>query len=193
MKRLAALALTLIMVASMTACGSSGSGTQQSASSGASSAAKDDGKVYKITYANTVADSNPQAINAKYMAERMKELSGGRTRPSILADAVEAIIAAVYLDGGDAAALIQRLILAPAQARLRPTATDYKTALQELVQRRTGSRIAYMLTGESGPDHNKQFTVAVAVNGEVRGKGTGRSKKEAEQAAAHQALEELKK
>ena len=122
-----------------------------------------------------------------------EELSGGRTRPSILADAVEAIIAAVYLDGGDAAALIQRLILAPAQARLRPTATDYKTALQELVQRRTGSRIAYMLTGESGPDHNKQFTVAVAVNGEVRGEGTGRSKKEAEQAAAHQALEELKK
>ncbi len=122
-----------------------------------------------------------------------EELSGGRTRPSILADAVEAIIAAVYLDGGDAAALIQRLILAPAQARLRPAATDYKTALQELVQRRTGSRIAYMLTGESGPDHNKQFTVAVAVNGEVRGEGTGRSKKEAEQAAAHQALEELKK
>lgn len=83
MKRLAALALTLIMVASMTACGSSGSGTQQSASSGASSAAKDDGKVYKITYANTVADSNPQAINAKYMAERMKELSGGRIEMTV--------------------------------------------------------------------------------------------------------------
>lgn len=122
-----------------------------------------------------------------------EELSGGRTRPSILADAVEAIIAAVYLDGGDAAALIHRLILNPAQAQLHPAATDYKTALQELVQKHTGSKIVYILTGESGPDHNKTFTVVVHVNGEMRGAGTGHSKKEAEQAAARQALEALKK
>lgn len=124
-----------------------------------------------------------------------EELNGGRDRASILADAVEAVIAAVYLDGGDAAGLIRRLILAPAQTKMRGShvGTDYKTALQELVQRHTGSKIAYILTDASGPDHNKLFTVSVSVNGQVRGSGTGHSKKEAEQAAARQALEQLQR
>ena len=122
---------------------------------------------------------------------RGEQLSGGSARPSILADAVEAIIAAVYLDGGDAAGLIDRLILQPMAPTLTSAATDYKTALQELVQRRPNSSIRYVPAGESGPDQNKSFTVQVFVNGEFAGTGTGRSKKEAEQAAAHQAYEAM--
>lgn len=117
--------------------------------------------------------------------------SGGRSRPSILADAFEAIIAALYLDGGMEVArkFILRFVV-PALQTTRPKPfKDYKTALQEIIQQNPEERLEYILTGESGPDHNKHFTVEVHLNRNVIGKGGGRSKKEAEQQAAREALE----
>lgn len=123
-----------------------------------------------------------------------EEAGGGRERPSILADATEAIIAAVYLDGGiePAAALIHRILLdGDREARAEVLRRDYKTALQELVQRKPNQGLRYSLTGEAGPDHAKTFTVTVSLNDKVLGVGTGRSKKEAEQHSARSALERL--
>lgn len=117
---------------------------------------------------------------------------GGRERISIRADAVEAILAAVYLDGGleEARGLISRLILDREEEK--SVHRDYKTALQELVQREAGQVLTYRLVGESGPDHAKKFTVEVDLNGAVVGRGTGHSKKEAEQMAAKAAMEGLR-
>ena len=119
-----------------------------------------------------------------------EELSGGRERPSILADMVEALIAAVYLDGGmeQAKGFIHRFVLCHADNCILSRSIDNKTALQELVQQEAGSTIHYELMEESGPDHNKHFIYAVYVNGRFAGKGEGRTKKEAEQAAAGSAL-----
>ncbi len=124
-----------------------------------------------------------------------EEAGGGRQRASILADATEAVIAAVYLDGGieAASALIHRVLLDDVtEVRAAEKRVDYKTALQELVQRKPGRTITYRLVGESGPDHAKTFTVAVLLGDETAGTGEGRSKKEAEQMAARDALEKLK-
>ena len=117
-----------------------------------------------------------------------EDQSGGRRRPSILCDVMEAVVAASYLDGGFAVAsdIVTRLIL-PQLAEAEKT-HDYKTELQELVQRRSGQVLHYELTGTSGPDHAKQFTFQVTLNGRELGQGTGRSKKEAEQSAARSAL-----
>ena len=121
-----------------------------------------------------------------------EEAGGGRQRPSIRADAVEAVLAAVYLDGGIGSVrkIIQRYILSREVAGLTKP-RDYKTALQELVQRESGRVLQYHLTAEQGPDHNKRFFVAVDLNGSPIGDGTGRSKKEAEQMAAKAAIEKL--
>lgn len=120
-----------------------------------------------------------------------EETGGGRNRQSILADATEAIFAAVYLDGGmeNARELIHRVLLskAPAAEERR----DYKTVLQEIVQRKSGQTLTYHMIGESGPDHNKTFRFSVCLNGEPVGEGSGHSKKEAEQDAAHSALKTL--
>ncbi len=120
-----------------------------------------------------------------------EEAGGGRQRQSILADAVEAVFAAVYLDSGmdEVRSLIYRVLLshAPAAEERR----DYKTTLQEIVQRKSGQVLTYHMLSESGPDHNKTFTFAVHLNGEPVGQGVGHSKKEAEQAAARNALEKL--
>ena len=123
-----------------------------------------------------------------------EEAGGGRNRPSIRADAVEAVLAAVYLDGGIGSArkIIQKYILSREVAGLTKP-RDYKTALQELVQRESGQVLAYRLTGEEGPDHNKRFFVEVTLNGKSVGQGSGRSKKEAEQMAAKAAIEVLDK
>ena len=123
-----------------------------------------------------------------------EEAGGGRERPSIRADAVEAVLAAVYLDGGIGSArkIIQKYILSREVAGLTKP-RDYKTALQELVQRESGQVLRYHLTGEEGPDHNKRFFVAVDLNGVTVGSGTGRSKKEAEQMAAKAAIEALER
>ena len=124
-----------------------------------------------------------------------EEHNGGRERPSILSDAVEAVIAAIYLDGGiaPASALIHRCLLDDLGPMEPDCYNDFKTALQEFVQRQSGQVLIYELTGESGPDHDKTFSVRVLLNGEPLGEGTGHTKKEAEQAAARNALETLKK
>ena len=121
-----------------------------------------------------------------------EEQSGGRNRPSILADAVESVIAATFLDGGMTAAedFIRKYVLCNVpESKL--TNQDYKTTLQELVQQKKNQQLAYRLTGESGPDHNKEFTVEVTLNNAVVGVGTGSSKKRAEQDAARAAIEKL--
>jgi ribonuclease-3 len=126
---------------------------------------------------------------------RGEEGSGGRERHSILADCVEAVIAAMYLDGGmaPAEAFICTHILAKLDQGADVLQHDWKTELQELIQRRPGRSLNYQMIGESGPDHLKHFAAAVSMNGEVIGTGEGRSKKDAEQAAARAALEALKK
>ena len=121
---------------------------------------------------------------------RGEQNSGGRTRSSILADAFEAIIAAIYLDGGmeEARKFILRFTV-PLMNAPRPKAfRDYKTVLQEIVQQNPEEHIEYVLVGESGPDHNKHFVMEVHLNHNVIGKGGGHSKKEAEQQAAREAL-----
>lgn len=125
---------------------------------------------------------------------RGEEHTGGRERPSILADMVESIIAALYLDSGidEARRFIMANVLAGAELGEAHHIADYKTELQELVQRRSNQVISYELIGESGPDHNKLFTFRVLINGVSAGEGSGRSKKEAEQMAACKALEALK-
>lgn len=119
---------------------------------------------------------------------RGENAGGGRSRPSIQADAVEAVLAAVYLDGGIGSArkIIQKYIL-DAEAE-RGKNRDYKTALQELVQRESGQVLQYHLVGSSGPDHAKVFTVEVTLNGKTVGRGEGHSKKEAEQNSARAAI-----
>ena len=123
-----------------------------------------------------------------------EEHNGGRKRASILSDAVEAVIAAMYLDAGmeTAAGFIHRCLLDDIRAIETPTFTDYKTSLQELVQRHSGQVLSYELVGEEGPDHAKTFRVQVCLNGDPIGRGTGRTKKEAEQTAAANALEALR-
>jgi ribonuclease-3 len=133
-------------------------------------------------------------LGAALRLGRGEELTGGRDKPSLLADALEALIAAVYLDGGLAAA---RHVALPAFAEVidnlsRPEAADHKTELQEICQRDFGGLPAYRVLRESGPDHDKQFDVEIAIRGEVYGVGSGRSKKEAEQKAARSALEKLR-
>ena len=121
-----------------------------------------------------------------------EEQSGGRNRASILADAVEAVIAASFLDGGMEAAegLIHRFVLCSVPV-VRMQNADYKTALQERVQQKKNQTLSYALISESGPDHDKCFTVEVRLNGNVVGTGTGKSKKRAEQDAAKNAMESL--
>ncbi len=112
---------------------------------------------------------------------------GGREKPSILADAFEAVLAAVYLDGGlgEANKIVLRFI--PREDSLE-TNKDYKTTLQEVIQRNREEKIEYVLVDATGPDHDKTFTVEVHLNSNVIGKGIGRSKKLAEQQAAKEAL-----
>ena len=137
-----------------------------------------------------------QALNlGEYLRLGKGESSGGgRERPSIQADAVEAVLAAIYLDGGIGSArkFIQKYILSRETDGLAKP-LDHKTALQELVQRESGQVLRYRLVGEEGPDHNKRFFVEVTLNGQAVGSGSGRSKKEAEQMAAAAAIESLSK
>lgn len=123
-----------------------------------------------------------------------EELGGGRHRPSILADATESVFAAVYLDGGmePARELIHRVLLdKEREEAVEERRRDFKTELQEVVQSKSGNRLSYELIGSSGPDHAKTFEMAVLLNGQPFAAGIGRSKKEAEQAAAKQALDKL--
>ena len=150
--------------------------------------------------ADMVCETSLAAIAARLnlgehlMLGHGEERFGGRNRASILADAVESVIAAAYLDGGIEAAkgIIERFVLCNVPATKLQN-TDYKTSLQELVQQKKNQTLYYRLVGESGPDHDKVFTAQVLLNDQVVGEGTGSSKKRAEQDAARVALEQLKK
>lgn len=125
---------------------------------------------------------------------RGEEQGGGRHRPSILADATESVFAAVYLDGGMDAArdLIHRVLLdKEREEQVEERRRDYKTALQELIQRQADQVLSYRMIGEEGPDHDKTFRAQVLLNDQPVGTGSGHSKKEAEQSAAKDALSRL--
>lgn len=119
-----------------------------------------------------------------------EEKGGGRERASILADAFEAVLAAIYLDGGfeNAKTHVMRFVKAELKHTDDEVFKDYKTALQEIIQRNPEESVTYILTGESGPDHDKVFEVEVRLNSNTIGKGKGKSKKQAEQFAAKEAL-----
>ena len=138
------------------------------------------------------AAANRIGIGAHLLLGHGEEQGGGRTRESILADAMESVIAACFLDGGLNAALkvVQQFILVDVPVTKMHNA-DYKTSLQELVQQKKNQVLSYALAGESGPDHDKKFDVEVRLNGKVVGTGSGSSKKRAEQMAAKAAIENL--
>ena len=134
------------------------------------------------------------ALGAYLLLGKGEEQTGGRDKDSLLADALEALIAALYLDAGKDAAeafilrFFEDVIKRTCAAR---TSLDYKTALQERCQERLKQLPEYRVVSETGPDHQKQFDVELQVKGQVYGRGTGKSKKEAEQKAAKEALEKL--
>ncbi len=121
---------------------------------------------------------------------RGEQMTGGANRPSILSDAFEAVIAAMYLDGGlePVRAFLLPFLKKELQNQKRRNFRDYKTALQEIIQQNPEEKLDYVLIGESGPDHNKTFMVEVHLHSNVIGSGRAHSKKEAEQQAAREAL-----
>ena len=138
------------------------------------------------------AAANRIGLGSHLLLGHGEEPGGGRHRNSILADAMESVIAACFLDGGIEAALkvVQQFILVEVPVTKLHNA-DYKTKLQELVQQKKNQVLSYRLAGQSGPDHDKQFDVEVSLNGSVVGSGSGSSKKRAEQMAARSAIEKL--
>ena len=144
---------------------------------------------------SSLAEASEAIGLGKYLRlGRGEEQGGGRQRPSIIADAFEATLAAVYIDGGEAPAraIVERYILSKLKAAAKSGSHDYKTVLQEAVQHLGMAAPTYRMVGESGPDHNKVFSVQVLYDGRIAGEGSGRSKKEAEQAAAKNALDSLR-
>ncbi len=136
--------------------------------------------------------ANSIGLSEHILLGKGEEAGGGRNRPSILADAMEALIGALYLDGGFEVA--QKFVLTYLKPKIAlaakgKTFRDYKTMLQEIVQKSKEEVLSYHLVSESGPDHNKHFEVEVLLNSNVFAKGEGRSKKEAEQMAARSALQ----
>ena len=145
-----------------------------------------------VCEASLAAVANQVKLGQHLLLGHGEEQGGGRNRASILADAVESVIAASFLDGGMEAArgIIEKFILCKVPVAGVQNA-DYKTKLQELVQQKRNQVLSYALTGESGPDHDKVFSVEVSLNGTVVGSGTGSSKKRAEQDAARAAIEAM--
>lgn len=154
----------------------------------------------ELSKAKAVAVSEPILCEAARIAglgphilmSRAEEAAGGRDRPSILSDTFEAIVAAIYLDQGveAARAFILRFLRERTDAIARHEhEQDFKTALQEVVQAEGLPAPTYRIVQESGPDHHKMFAAQAKVGRKLFGRGTGRSKKEAEQAAARDALE----
>ena len=125
------------------------------------------------------------------MLGKGEDKGGGRERDSILADAFEAVLAAIYLDGGikPATKFVLSFVEKELENQSKQTFKDYKTALQEIIQRNPEESVSYFLTDEKGPDHDKVFEVEVHLNSNVIGSGKGKNKKQAEQMAAKQALE----
>ena len=130
-------------------------------------------------------------LGEELLLGRGEEQMGGRTRPSVVSDAFEALICAIYLDGGMEAAreFVLPFVMDTLESESKIRFHDYKTALQEIVQKNPEEKLSYVLVEESGPDHNKRFEVEVRLNSNVIGHGVGKSKKDAEQMAAKEALE----
>ena len=130
-------------------------------------------------------------LGEELLLGRGAEQMGGRTRPSIVSDAFEALIAAIFLDGGlePAGKFVLRFVREELDTGERSAFVDYKTMLQEIVQKNPEEKVSYVLVGETGPDHDKHFVVEVRLNSNVIGRGESRSKKGAEQLAAKEALE----
>lgn len=122
---------------------------------------------------------------------RGEDSTGGRNRPSVVSDAFEAIIAAIYIDGGMEAVKPYILRFIKDAVKRETSFKDNKSLLQEEIQKVKGNSLAYEEVGEEGPDHDKTFVFRVKLNGEIIGKGKGKSKKEAEQNAAGNALNKL--
>ena len=136
------------------------------------------------------AFSRELELGSYLMLGKGGDKGGGRERDSILADAFEAVLAAIYLDGGmePARRHVMNFVLRELKHTDDEVFKDYKTALQEIIQRNPEESVTYILIDESGPDHDKSFTVEVRLNSNVIGKGTGKNKKRAEQMAAKEAL-----
>ena len=140
------------------------------------------------------AKANDFGLGAYILLGRGEENGGGRSRPSILADAFEAVLAAIYLDGGFEPTMrfvsdrFRRQLDDPLKSN-----SDYKTLLQEMIQVKPGQTHVYDIIDETGPDHDKTFTVEVKLNGKPFGTGKGKNKKSAEQAAARAALHNIAK
>lgn len=157
---------------------------------------KDEGELTKLR-SSLVCDRSLAAFGKQiHLGEKLvlgkgEEVSGGRTRTSNLEDAFEALVGAIYLDGGLTKAREFVLQFIPDRIELEYLATqsDYKTTLQEIIQKNPEENISYVLIGESGPDHDKRFVSEVRLNSNVIGQGEGKSKKQAEQMAAKQALQ----
>jgi ribonuclease-3 len=124
---------------------------------------------------------------------RGEELSGGRTKPSLIANAFEALVAGIYLDGGLEAAREMLLLHLMFPEDGMPLRGDPKTEIQQRIQAKQHITPTYRVVEETGPDHSKVFVVEIVVGGEVLGRGSGRTKKEAEQSAAALVLQELDK
>ena len=158
-----------------------------------------EGDLTRIRAALVCEESLVEVAQALGLGEYLKlgkgeEAGGGRHRASILADATEAVFAAVYLDGGITAAseLIHRVLLdVEREEVVEERRRDYKTLLQEHIQRKAGQELTYCMVREEGPDHAKTFVTEVQLNGAAIGEGSGHSKKESEQMAAKSALEKL--
>ena len=136
------------------------------------------------------AFSRELELGSYLMLGKGEDKGGGRERDSILADAFEAVLAAISLDGGmePARRHVMNFVLRELKHTDDEVFKDYKTALQEIIQRNPEESVTYILIDESGPDHDKSFTVEVRLNSNVIGKGTGKNKKRAEQMAAKEAL-----
>jgi len=151
----------------------------------------------RIVCETSLSETSREINLGKYLyLGKGEELTGGRKRTSILADALEALIAAIYLDDGFEQAryfILCRMKSIIDEAVNGKLFIDYKTHLQELIQKRSSGRLNYKIYKEEGPDHAKIFFSRVTVNGTEIGKGNGRNKKEAEQEAAQMALEDLLK
>lgn len=122
-----------------------------------------------------------------------EELSGGRCRPSLLADAFESLLAAIYIDSGHDKSVVAKFLLPMlvdelVKLEVSGAAKDFKTLLQQFVQQAGGEMLEYCVVDEQGPDHDKVFTVEARLNSNVIGVGKGKSKRAAEQMAAEQAL-----
>ncbi|GAA0612509.1 ribonuclease III [Virgibacillus siamensis] len=122
-----------------------------------------------------------------------EEQTGGRERPALLADVFEAFLGALYLDQGYDVAIqfLEKYVFPKISTGAFSHAMDYKSQLQELVQQHRNHNIEYTITGENGPSHNKEFVAQVLIKGDVAGDGSGRTKKEAEQRAAKDALDKF--